>query len=350
MSARRPAGNGLVCRALLVILTVLAAACGAPETGSPPGGTPSPEPTAADEGDQEISGTVRLYSSVTQETVDAVQAVFAEAHDDVDLEVFRAPTGELNARLAAEQREGGVQADVLWLTDPLSIQAYDAQGMLRAWTPEEADAIPEDFRTDTFWGTRVLNMVIVAQEGLDPAPSSWDDLADESYPQPVAIPDPSFAGSAFGALGYFALEEAYGFDYYRSLADAGAVQVQAPDEVTTGVAQGRFSAGMTLDFSAREAEGSGSPVMLVWPEPGAIAMYSPVAVVDGTPNAEAAEAFANVILSQQGQEAIAASGWQPVRDDVTWTEPGGPTVSPDWTEAFDRQDALLADYRAIFGG
>ena len=84
--------------------------------------------------------SVRLYTSVTQETVDAVVERYEADHADVEVEVFRAPTGELTARIAAELREGGLQADVLWLTDPLSMQQYGADGLLRTW--RAAGAVP----------------------------------------------------------------------------------------------------------------------------------------------------------------------------------------------------------------
>jgi iron(III) transport system substrate-binding protein len=65
------------------------------------------------------SRRMTIYTSVTQETVDAVVAGFELENPNVELDVFRAPTGELNARLASEARGGGVGADVIWATDPL---------------------------------------------------------------------------------------------------------------------------------------------------------------------------------------------------------------------------------------
>ncbi len=295
------------------------------------------------------SGTIRLYTSVTEETVQAVLAAYAEQHPEVAVELFRAPTGELNARIAGERRQGAIQGDVLWLTDPLSMQQYASEGLLRTWTPREASAIPPRFRHETFWGTRILNLIIVHQVELEPAPGAWQDLTDPPYRNGVALPDPGFAGSAFGALGYFALSEDFGFDFYRALEENGAVQVQAPGEVTTGVAEGRFLAGMTLSFSARTAHEKGSPIELVWPEPGAIAIYSPIAVFQSTYDASAAESFAGFVLTREAQQAIAETGWQPVREDVEWPH-GGPQVSVDWEVAFDRQQELLEQYRTIFGG
>jgi len=297
------------------------------------------------------SGSITLYTSVQQGTVDPVLAAFKAAHPDVEVELFRAPTGELSARIAADLREPGrIGGDVLWLSDPLSAQAYDADGLLRAWSPANAADLDPAYVNDTFWGTRVLNMVIVRGSDVDPAPTGWEDLADPAYRDAVVIPNPAFAGSAFGALGYFAQTPDYGLAFYQRLKDNGAVQVNAPDEVTTGVAEGRFKAGMTLDFSARSAIEKGSPVELVWPEPGAIALYGPIAVVDATESAAASEAFVDFVLSQEGQEAIASTGWEPVRAGAGGPEPAGAQVSPDWADAYGRQEELLEEYGSIFGG
>lgn len=337
-----------VCTAVLLVLGL--AACGPADPAAAPG---EPTPAATGEAsDTEPSGALRLYTSVSQEPIDAVLASFAEAQPDVEVELFRAPTGELNARLAAEQREGGIQADVLWLSDPLSMQQYSAQGLLAPLDPAEADAVGAEFRTDDFVGASLLEVVIVHSPDLEPAPTSWQDLTDPAYRDAVAIPDPSFAGSAFGALGWFAQAEGFGTGYYQALADNGAVQVQAPDQVLNGVAEGRFSAGMTIAFSAREAIADGSPLEVVRPEPGAIAIYAPVAVLEGSENAGAAEALVDHLLTVEAQEQLVELGRDPIRTDVEGP-PGTSSedrVAPDWPALFDRQESLLEDYRAAFGG
>jgi iron(III) transport system substrate-binding protein len=296
--------------------------------------------------DDAAGGALRLYTSVTQDTVDAVVAGFEAANPGVTVDVFRAPTGELAARIAAETREGRLQADILWLTDPLSIHQYAADGILRAWTPEEIDAVPEDARTDAFFGTRVLNLVIVAADGLAVAPTDWIDLP--ALDGVVTLPDPAFAGSAFGALAFFATSPDFGMDFYRALRDNGAIQVSSPGDVVSGVAEGLYAAGITLDRLARDAVDDGSPISLIWPDSGAIAIYSPIAVVDAS-SAGAAEPFVDYVLSTEAQEAIAGTGWQPIRTDVAWPTSGRTQLTVDWQQAFSNQDELLADYRAIFG-
>lgn len=290
-------------------------------------------------------GTLTIYTSVTQDTVDEVVAGFEASNPGIEVEVFRAPTGELTARVAAELRNNDLQADILWLTDPLSIQQYERDGLLREWDPENVEVVPEEHRTDTFFGTRLLNLVIVADEQLMERPDDWAGLT--SIDGGVAIPDPGFAGSAFAALGFFALDPAFGMDFYRDLRNNGGVQVRSPGDVVNGVAEGLYAAGITLDKSARDAIDDGSPIALVWPRSGAISLYSPIAVVDANGGASA-ETFVEYVLTEDAQKAIASTGWQPIRDDVDW--PGAGTQrAVDWESAFDRQSELLEEYRKIFG-
>ncbi len=295
-----------------------------------------------------VEGTITLYTSVTQDTVDAVLSALADVHPDLRVEVFRAPTGELDARIATEQRIGGIGADILWMTDPLSVQQYEADGLLAPLEGDAFEAVPPEFRGQTFVGTRLLNLVIVAGENVDPQPVSWADLAEPAYAGRVAIPDPGFAGSAIAALGYLANADGYGMDFYQKLKDNGTVVVPSPVDVLTGVAEGNYDLGITLDKVARDSIAKGSPIELVWPEPGAIAVFSPAAVVAASDDLAAAQAFQAFLVSPEGQSAIASAGWQPVRDDVAWPYEGA-VVSPDWAQLYGSQAQLLEGYHAIFG-
>lgn len=340
---------GLVAVLMLVLSACTSSGSSASAAPSSPAvSEPSDEPSASASEAATPAGTVTLYTSTTQGTVDAIVAAFSDAYPDVDVEVFRAPTGEINARIAAEQREGAVRGDVLWLSDPLSIQQYDADGLLLEWTPTEIDGVPEEYRADRFWGTRLLNVVMIHGADVDPAPTAWSDLTDPAYADSVAIIDPGFAGSAFGSLGYFATSDEFGMDFYRDLAANGATQLSAPDEVVTGVAEGRFKVGITLETPAQAAVGNGSPIAIVWPDPGAIAIYSPIGVFTDTANATAAEAMVDFILSEEGQTIIGTTGFQPIRPGIEGPPTRGEQVAPDWESIFDRQEELLEAYRSIF--
>jgi iron(III) transport system substrate-binding protein len=294
---------------------------------------------------------VTLYTSVTQNTVDTVVAGFTATHPGVRVDVFRATTGALNARLAAEQRSGGVKADVIWGTDPLSMQSYADQKLLRAWPLPNLPGVPAGARTPYFWGTRVLNLVLVTRDGLVPTPTSWTDLTNPAYHGAVALPDPAIAGSAFAAVAYFSQAPGFGMGFYRTLKGNGAVQLSTVPEVVTAVAQGRYQLGITLDSEIRAAVKQGSPVHAVWPREGAIALYSPIAETAAARNDADAGKFLGYVLSPDGQRRIGASGWQPIVPGLPGPPaPAGATaVSPDWPTLFGRQRELLKQYQTIFG-
>lgn len=342
--------------AMIAATAILAGACSGGAAPSP-GSTASASPSAAASAPAAVgpsalpspSGSITLYTSVTQNTVDAVVKGWTDAHPGVNVDVFRAPTAEVAARIATDLQSGGLKADVLWLTDPLSIQGYADQQLLQAWSPPSAAAIDAKYRTDTYFGTRLLNLVIVKGANVTPGPADWKDLTSADYRDAVAIPDPGFAGSAFAALGYFSQAGGYGTAFYQALKDNGATQVKAPDDVTTGVAEGRFKAGMTLDNSARAAIKKGSPITMVWPSSGAIAIYSPIAAVAASKDPATADSFVDFSLSPTGQSLIAGTGWQPMVGSGG-PKPEGAQISPDWAAAIGKQKDLLAAYRAIFGG
>jgi iron(III) transport system substrate-binding protein len=305
----------------------------------------------ADESSGGQSGSLTLYTCVSDDTIQPVIQGFEDGAAGRKVDLFRAPTGELNARVAADVRSGGLRADVIWGCDPLTVQAWVDQDLVGGWTPPEADAIPAEFRTDDYVGAQLLYMVAVHRTDV-PAPDSWSDLAGPAYTGAVAVPNPSVAASALGALGYFAGNPAYGVDFYRDLRANGAVQVGTPDDVTTGVAQGVYAAGMTIASSAYAAKDAGSPVDVVWPEPGAVAIYGPIALSTDSTDSQVAQDFISYVVSEDGQRVLADAGSYPTRPGVTGppVPDGAPVVSPDWAAIGAQKDAFLGEYQQVFGG
>jgi iron(III) transport system substrate-binding protein len=160
------------------------------------------------------------------------------------------------------------------------------------------------------------------------------------------------AASALGALGWFAADPDYGVSFYRDLQRNGAVQVSTPDDVTTGVAQGIYDAGITTANSAYAAKDAGSPVDVVWPEPGAVAIYGPMALATHSADSQVAKDFISFVISADGQRVLGGAGSYPTRPGVPGpTIPAGaPTVSPDWAAIGKDKEATLSEYQQVFGG
>ena len=323
--------------AVLAAALIASAGCG--------GGPGTRDDASADGQDRSLT----LYTCVNDTTIQPVIQAFEKTGAGT-VELFRAPTGELNARVAADARSGGLRADVIWGCDPLTMQAFVDQHLVGGWVPAEADAIPAEYRTDDYVGAHVLYLVAVHRTDVPP-PSTWSDLAGPDY-SAVAMPDPTVAASALGALGWFAAQPGYGVDFYRRLREGGAVQVKTPDDVTTGVAQGLYDAGMTTANSAYAAKDDGSPVDVAWPEPGAIAIYGPIALATRSAGSEVAKRFVSFVVGEDGQAVVGSSGSYPTLPGVAGpTVPdGAPVVAPDWPAIRADEDAFLADYQQVFGG
>ncbi len=307
-------------------------------------------PLGCNSGSGEAAESITLYTCVNDETIQAVIAQFESEHPDTEVKLYRATTGDLNARIAGDLRSGGLGADVIWACDPLSMQGYVDQDLVGGWTPEGAADIPDQYRTDDYVGVAVLYMVAAYRDAV-PAPRSWSDLAEPGY-GPVAVPDPNTAASALGALAYFAQAPGYGLDFYSTLKEHGGEQVSTPDDVTAGVAQGLYRAGITIANSAYLARDSGSPIEVAWPKPGAVAIYGPIALARDSADSTLAKDFISYVVSEPGQQVVADAGSYPTRPGVAGPEipADAPVVFPDWPQITANKDTLLRNYQQIFGG
>lgn len=292
-----------------------------------------------------------LYTCATDTVEQAVVHAFEKMHSGASVDVFRAPTAQLNARVAADQRSGGIKADVIWACDPLTMHGYDTQGLLAPWSPPNATDLPDADRTPRFAAVDLLYMVVVVHKGT-PAPSAWSELAEPAYKHQVALPSPTFAASALGLLGYLASAPGYGIGFYRKLKANGAVQMDSPADVLTAVEQGRYRAGVTLANAAYADQSKGSPISVVWPRPGGLEIYAPIAVTTKRDRSPLAEDFADFAAGRSGQKLMAEHdtyvpltglGGPPIPR-------GSPIVAPSWPALFANYKSVLARYSTIFGG
>jgi iron(III) transport system substrate-binding protein len=329
--------------ALIAVIAALALAVAGCSSIPKGGHAPGPISVAA------APASLTLYTCVTDTVEQAVIKAFQQQHPGSKVNVFRAATGQLNARVAADVRSGGIKADVIWACDPLTMHGYDAQGLLSDWTPPSAAAVNPAYRAAHFTGVALLYLIIAVHKGT-PAPASWSDLTSPTYRGAVAIPSPTFAASALGMLGYFATAPGYGMGYYEALKANGAKQVNSPDQVLTSVAQGSAKAGVTLANSAYAAQKKGSPIEIGWPKPGAISVYGPIGVTTRRNASPLAHDFADFVASRAGQTVLAKAGSYPVLSGLAGPpQPAGsPVVSPAWPALFDQSKSLLGRYMTIF--
>lgn len=264
---------------------------------------------------EEVSGTLSFYTSQPDADYEALVAAFNEAYPDVDVEVFRSGTEEVIARLLAEEEAGAVQADVLLLADEVNFLLLKDRGLLEPYASPELDGIPAQFvdADNAFTGTKLIDTALAVNTNLvsDP-PTSWWDVTEHAADAVMA--SPQYSGAAAYNLQVLVREPDFGWEFYEALTDITVVQGNGA--VLEAVAEGQSAYGIVTSFIVARAAAAGSPVEVVYPEEGVLAITEPVGIVAGADNRPAAEALVDFILGEAGQQLSVELGYTPLREGV----------------------------------
>ncbi|NLJ80209.1 MAG: ABC transporter substrate-binding protein [Firmicutes bacterium] len=270
---------------------------------------------------------ILLYTSVPLELATTFAENFMKENSDITVEVFRAGSTDGINKIWAENEAGGVRADVIWFADAASYYTFKDAGLLYPYKSPEAEHVPDALKDEDgyFTAARMINMVIGVNRNLVPEgmePKTWDDLLE--YGSRAGMGDPLYAGSNFAVAAAF-IERDQGWSWFERAREANLQVLRGNSDVARGLAAGEFAATMVLDYMIYDLQKSGAPVDFVWPEDGAVSIPSPVAIMADSKNIEAAKAFVDFTLSQQGQALLVKDGVIPVRGDVAPPE-GMPTA------------------------
>lgn len=356
---------------VLAILALVVSACGGstaapvptPLAAAPAGGAPAasaaPAAPAAPVAPAAVRGSFTLYTSVPQNIASRVEQTLKKRHPDLTMVTFRAGTGEVVAKLAAEQKAGAIQADVVWVAEPSTYEDLKKQNLLLKFAPKEADKLPADLKDADgyYYAGRLINTVVIFNTNLvKTAPKGWRELADPAFKGKVGLPSPVASGAAVAFAGALSKSADFGWDYFAKLKANGAVQVQNNSVANERVAKGELMAASTLDYMVRELKAKGSPVDMIWPVEGAVFTPSPVGIIAASKNVEQAKAFVDYLLSQDGQKDMVEVGsFIPVRDDVA-SPKGAPKLAEikrfpgvDWKDVSARTEEIKSRFADLFG-
>lgn len=260
---------------------------------------------------------VLLYTSVPQELATQFGDAFMKKRPDVKVEIYRAGSTEVGAKIAAEREVGGIRADLLWLADAPIYYDLRKRGELFSYISPEAKAIPADLKDPKglFTAGRLINMIIAVNTEVIPlkdAPKSWKEFPDHG--KKAVMGNPLYSGSNFVTVAAFVQKDGWGW-FERARAKGVAI-VRGNSEAATALAGKEFGIAMTLDYIVTGLIKKGAPLAIVWPSEGAISVPSPIAIIKGTKNPDGSKAFVDYVLSKEGQEFLVKQEVIPVRSNV----------------------------------
>ncbi|WP_110588094.1 ABC transporter substrate-binding protein [Microbacterium suaedae] len=310
---------------------------------------------SSDDAPAEVT-TITLYTSEPQEKADELVAAFSEENPGIEVEVFRAGTGDLTTRVATERESGGIQADVFLAADAATFEDYAADDLLLEYTPADVDAItPDVVDPEGFYvGTRIIPTVIAYNTSMvDEAPASWQELTDEKYADQIVMPNPDVSGAAAYNAAVWNSTPELGEEWMTALAENRPVIADSNGPTSQAIATGAQPVGVVVDYLVRELAEQGSPIATSYPTEGVPYVSQPVGIFADTEAPEAAQAFVDFLVSEAGQTLAVEQSYLPVRSDVGTPE-GAPSMdeiailTPDLETIQSTQDAAVETFRDLF--
>lgn len=260
-------------------------------------------------------GKLVFYTS--QPNTDAQQTAdaFMAKNPGVTVEWVRDGTPKILAKLQAEIEAGQPQPDLLLIADVVTMEGLKAQGRLMAYPEVKADGIDPALidKDKTYFSTKLITTGIVYNTKAPFVPASWSDLTKPEAKGLVAMPSPLTSGAAMIHTVTLTGNLPQGWDFYKALAENGAQASGGNGDVLKAVSGGDKLFGMIVDYMPIREKAKGAPVEFVFPTEGVSAVTEPVAILSTAKNPDAAKAFIDFLLSEDGQKVAVSQGYIPAR-------------------------------------
>jgi iron(III) transport system substrate-binding protein len=269
------------------------------------------------------------YCSVPIATAQQIANIF-EKKAGIKVELFRSGGSAILRRFQQETDAGKVFVDVLTHSDPAAASALTKKGLFVPFKPADFDKVPAEVKDPQgFHIAQRLNvMAIYVRDDMlaeVDRPKTWSDLLHPRFKGKIVMPDPNFSSLLVVITG--TLAKTHGWKYFDALRKNDIMVVQSNQQVSDIVKRGERPIAMAADAAyVGPVRKQGMKISILYPSDGAFVIASPSAVVKGSPNPNAAKAFAEFMLSREVQEMFPSRYLYSARTDVAGP-PGYPSLT-----------------------
>lgn len=271
--------------------------------------------------------TLVLYSPHGADLLGVVETAYETAHPEIDVQWLDMGSQQVFDRIRSEK--ANPQADV-WFGGPdTTLGQGAAEGLLAAYRPSWADAVPAHNRhpENLFFGLyRTAPVLVYNRDAVSEAdaPKDWDDLLTPRFQGQVLMRDPLASGTL---RAFFSLILA------RSVSETGTAErgwawlrqldAQTKEYVTTPALmieklarrEGLVTVWELTDMLWQRQRGR--PLAFRFPTSGTPVIDDSIGLVAGAPHAEAAKTFIDWVGSPEAVELAAREAYRlPTRTDI----------------------------------
>ena len=256
---------------------------------------------------------VTVYSAGPADLIQALADGFT-AKTGTKVDVFQATTGKVMARLESEA--ANPVADVLISAFWATVDDFTKRDWLLPFTSASEATVPDFLKTDNAVAQGVSALAIAWNPTSGtPKPTDWADLTKPEYKDLVTMPDPAQSGSAYELVA--ALQAKFGWKLFEDLKANGLIVAGANAAALNPVLQGAKAAVFgAVDYISLAGKKKGETIEVIFPSSGTIVAPRPAMIFKWSKNQDDAKAFVDYMLSDEGQQAVAAVELMPARTDV----------------------------------
>jgi iron(III) transport system substrate-binding protein len=257
-------------------------------------------------------GQVSVYTSLISEDLTALSQAFEKKYG-IKVNGWRAGSEKVLQRAVTEARANRHDADVIETNGP-ELESMHREKILQPLkSPYLGDLMPQAIRPHGEWvGTRInmfvqsYNTTLVKKDEL---PKKYSDLTNPKWKGKLGIEaeDEDWFAMIVKSLG-----EEQGLRIFREIAKTNGFSVRKGHTLLAGlVASGEVPFSLTTySHGAEKMKQKGAPVEWYAIEP-AIGRANGIAITRKPPHPNAAQLFADFVLSPEGQKILEKGGYVP---------------------------------------
>ncbi|WP_424812281.1 putative 2-aminoethylphosphonate ABC transporter substrate-binding protein [Roseococcus sp. YIM B11640] len=320
---------------------------------------------SAGQADAQQRTRLTVYTALENEQLQPFKAAAEAALRDIEIAWVRDSTGVITARLVAERAQP--RADMIWGLSAFSLLGLEAMDMLEPYTPQGADALRPNMRSDrspmtwtgmdAFVGAICFNRAVAGQRNL-PRPSTWADLTNPALRGQIAMPNPASSGTGFLTVaGWIAtMGEERAWNFMNSLHENVQVYTHSGSAPCNNAARGEYGLGVSLDMRAVTLKNQGAPIDIIVPTDGVGFDLEATAIIRGTRNLAAARRLADFAVSRPAMELYGRFYAILAMPGVTPAVQGYPAdfeqrlAQINFREMGAQRDRILAEWTRRFDG
>ena len=255
-----------------------------------------------------------IVTSFPKDLTNAFKKAFEKKHPGIQVEV-------LNKKTTAgvkyiQETTGNNRTDLFWASAPDAFEVLKGDALLKKYQtkakgiPDKVGSYPindpdgyyKGFAASGYgimWNTRYLKAKKI------PAPKEWSDLTRPVYHNHVGMSAPSRSGTTHLTVETVLQGEGWdrGWALWKEIGGNFKTVTERSFGVPDGVNSGQFGVGIVIDFFGFSSQATGFPVEFRYPTVTTLVPAN-IAIVKNAPHPEAAAAFIEFLLSDNGQEIL----------------------------------------------